>query len=518
MESLKVSDLILDYLRGSLQDGDDTTTDVLIHFNNGVIPTHRLLLASLSKMMLSIFKQDTWDEPIAIILPDFLTEDLIGCLQSVFSSSLNPQEYYDSQIHAALGINNFTWSPNNKNVKKESEKDNIDCSSVNSSLADLSKVKTEFSDSEDDDELDVYVKIKEEIGWRDLDVEDTKDVSEDRNQDEDKRGYGSREKTRALLLNFFNVDNEAKSIVCKICQTQLAHKGNMSIHLDRKHPEVLANLNLPKAKKKSKIWSYFIVDDEARTAVCKECNKQVTYLLRSSSNMAKHLRTYHPKIYFTLSKDSRRGGKMNSEMSQYSDVHPEFPNKRICKLCLEEKSVQNFKRHLRRKHNIGPSKEWLCSQCGKVFKDKWNRDLHERLHAGERPQSNQAKNRKNADKSFQCHDCGAQFTQKTNLNIHIKNQVCLNVLQLSSYKCPSCEKEFTTMNKLKGHVSRSSLCSFDNKKKPFPCEYCEKSFMTEKYLEIHTRTHTGDKPFQCEKCSKRFQTLHRVNYHNCIDT
>ena len=137
-------------MRGSLQDGDDTTTDVLIHLNNGVIPTHRLLLASLSKMMLSIFKQDTWDEPIAIILPDFLTEDLIGCLQSVFSSSLNPQENYDSQIHAALGINNFTWSPNNKNVKKESEKDNIDCSSVNSSLADLCKVKTEFSDSEDD--------------------------------------------------------------------------------------------------------------------------------------------------------------------------------------------------------------------------------------------------------------------------------------------------------------------------------------------------------------------------------
>ena len=64
---------ILKYLRSLLEDGNDTNADVFIHCSNGVLPTHRLVLASISRMLLTVFKQDTWDEPIVIILPHFTT-------------------------------------------------------------------------------------------------------------------------------------------------------------------------------------------------------------------------------------------------------------------------------------------------------------------------------------------------------------------------------------------------------------------------------------------------------------
>merc|ERR1712098_42712 len=135
-----------------------------------------------------------------------------------------------------------------------------------------------------------------------------------------------------------------------------------------------------------------------------------------------------------------------------------------------------------------------------------NRDKHEKLHSEDSIE----------EKSILCHDCGAQFSQKSALDYHIRKKVCLNRTMEGIFICPSCKKEYPSMAKLKLHLVMSSFCSYDNEKKPYPCEYCERSFMTEKKLEVHTRTHTGEKPFQCEKCSKSFKFLHRLNYHNCI--
>ena len=74
--NLFCSDLIFEYLRASLQDGSDTTADVIIHCNNGIIPSHRIVLASISNMLASILKQDTWDETITLMLMDFTVEEI----------------------------------------------------------------------------------------------------------------------------------------------------------------------------------------------------------------------------------------------------------------------------------------------------------------------------------------------------------------------------------------------------------------------------------------------------------
>merc|ERR1712098_208620 len=332
-------------------------------------------------------------------------------------------------------------------------------------------------------------------------------------------------------------------------------KRNRLKHIMNKHPEIYATLTSKnkdgslrgskkdakqgekKEKRSNPVWSYFDVDEVASTSVCKICQLQVTYK-GDCRNMDGHMRRNHTDVYATFERVKKNvKSQMDPEASKHYEDHPLNPSKRICKLCNVEFSYNNIGRHLWRKHNIGKEKRFLCSVCGKVFNDSWNKDQHEKTHFRTRcdnASEDAYKEKRNRDKheklhlegvlgekSFEekilCHDCGAQFTQKNALDYHIKHKVFLQVSQLGSYNCPSCKKEFSAMIKLKAHIMRSSLCSFENEKKPFPCQYCEKGFMTEKYLEIHTRTHTGDKPYQCEKCSKRFQTLHRVKYHNCID-
>ena len=105
---------IMGYLSSSLFDGNDSTADVLIHCSNGIIPTHRLVLASISKMLLTIFKQDTWDEPILIKIPDVTIEEMLECLGDLYDGKKNKA---DGQIKLLLGID----QDNHFNVAFEAE-------------------------------------------------------------------------------------------------------------------------------------------------------------------------------------------------------------------------------------------------------------------------------------------------------------------------------------------------------------------------------------------------------------
>ena len=97
------------------------------------------------------------------------------------------------------------------------------------------------------------------------------------------------------------------------------------------------------------------------------------------------------------------------------------------------------------------------------------------------------------EKPYQCADCGTQFTNSGVFNQHVQKKMCKmeNGATITSLTCLSCKKEFSSVTKMKLHYLRSALCTYDNIKKPFPCQLCEKSFMTEKYLEVHMRSHSG---------------------------
>lgn len=49
--------------------------------------------------------------------------------------------------------------------------------------------------------------------------------------------------------------------------------------------------------------------------------------------------------------------------------------------------------------------------------------------------------------------------------------------------------------------------------KPFKCPECDKSFVTQSSLEVHSRSHSGLKPYFCDICNKKFSERGKLNRH-----
>ena len=45
------------------------------------------------------------------------------------------------------------------------------------------------------------------------------------------------------------------------------------------------------------------------------------------------------------------------------------------------------------------------------------------------------------------------------------------------------------------------------------CKHCHKSFTTQRYLQIHTRKHTGEKTYQCKVCKEQFSRIGQLMQH-----
>ena len=486
---LNFAGLILDYLNSSLLEGGNFNADVLIHCSNGVIPTHRLVLASISKMFLSIFKQNTWDELITVLIPNVTKEELTEALYNLYSGAKKEVDprltflfKYDKNQSGHGDAKRFIFKEEQSDYPSET----------------VQKHGQDILDNFSQKPVMEYVDVKLEEQY--LDENDC--LNEDSYNDNDDKTYveiPQEEKTKR-----YRIDPETKK---KIALT-------------------------------SKARDYFEVNVNPDGLVCKLCGAILT--ATKAKNMSGHLRSRHPDIFLACTKKKGTGTKMSPELQMYCEEVPDNPSKRLCKLCSKEIVWNNIQRHIGRKHGIylKEPKQFVCSYCGRVFKEKWNRDNHEaeihqmlgkektfKFFCAECGKGFTNKtyyethlNKHSGEKPFQCPDCGTQFTSEQGLNQHLLRQACKmdNGISLTSLKCDTCQKEFSSIPKLKLHYLRSSLCSHGDDLKPFPCTECDKRFNTAKYLENHMRSHTGERPFQCEKCSKRFKFSNRLKYHNCI--
>ena len=185
-----------------------------------------------------------------------------------------------------------------------------------------------------------------------------------------------------------------------------------------------------------------------------------------------------------------------------------------------------------------------CDICLKVFKTKYNLQVHQRTHTGEKPyqcttckkyfaQAIALKTHEKihtGEKPFQCKTCTKQFSQLVTLKTHEKYHTGER-----NFECDVCHKSFIDQQSLKRHQHLHTgqkpyhcrFCAkqfsktynlkvherFHSGEKPFKCYKCKRAFTQSNDLTRHQRTHTGEKPYQCELCDKSYSQMHNLHTH-----
>jgi len=540
------SDRILAYLRSSFFDGSDSTADVLLHCSNGVIPTHRLVLASISSMLASIFKQDAyaWNEStIVILMSDFTVEQVSNYFENLYVNGSSKGNIADERsfiaVRNTLGASGFL-------PMKNEEKASNNKTEFNDTAAEKVEIDVKLEILESDTNDDDY--NGENLDENDM-INDEKCLYPEVKQTKVKSDVKTEKSHRD---SFYTVDpNDSTKWKCTFCEKSIT-KANISKHIKKQHQQkVPTDASGKTARKPIEARKYFDVDENnPLSCICKLCQKEIVNV---THRLAKHLRYKHTETFKALN-PLKYQRKYQRKLGEYYSEIPDNPAKYLCSLCNKEITTENIIRHIHIIHKIfeegydhakaaEKNKGFCCNFCGKSFTQKHNFNEHMLAkHSNEKLGEDIVKA---MGTPSVCSFCGNQFLTKTTLKYH-KCEA-----KEADFKCNKCEVTFYTPHQLKRHnkvcdkfdhcrdAIRSLTCTACNIKfedyrkfivhcvnstsctllgnKPYVCdEYeCGKMFATKELLALHTRVHTGETPYQCQFCLKKFKFVRRLHYHQC---
>nr|XP_050846315.1 zinc finger protein 341-like [Vespula vulgaris] len=139
--------------------------------------------------------------------------------------------------------------------------------------------------------------------------------------------------------------------------------------------------------------------------------------------------------------------------------------------------------------------EYRCHVCGEVFNTLSDLGLHQYAHSVQK--------QKTTEKYYCCSICKSSFSNLEALQHHTETTT-------HDYACLHCGKSFLIERFLRRHLKTHASSA------RFACEDCGKAFKTEQYLANHKLIHSEETPFLCPHCPARFKRKDRLGRHMLI--
>ena len=334
-------------------------------------------------------------------------------------------------------------------------------------------------------------------------------------------------KTSKLKKAKSGQDQEVK---CSKCDVVLRSRKRLNEHLKRIHLKQFkciicekqfgypTDLHRHKCSGKRKYEQDGSVKQQTKKAQvpellpCKEC----TYMATSKKRYNEHMKRKHKLTHkcdacdkcFGFSKDlSRHKENVHAEPSHFCDkcssfykskavyehhmktheegyVKPSF-SCQICHRSFTTKYVLSL--HIKSEH-LGIKKTWLCSHCGKKFRQLNSYKMHMNVHQGIKP--------------YVCDLCGKSFAYDKSLKEHKHMHDTVR-----KFQCRICLKTYRQRTTLQIHMKIHKTT------KDFVCKTCGRGFNQKQSLERHERIHTGIKPYTCILCQRKFGDSSTIRRH-----
>ena len=462
----KPADLIYQYLNNSLGSAMDGTSDVRIQCSDGALSAHKLVLASISKMLYEEFKENDCDETISLMMPEYTVSDVSMYLKNIYKNRPGKNKSGIPNLHQTFG------HKDSGGVLQREKKISTIGTQTDEVLEPIREPRLDELMFQDDDDWFQDAMDSGEASTTGPDGVVTikfmiKETPADGVGRPGRMKEGGRTNVSFVWDHFTRIDHERRT--CNHCaETLTVSKGStwkLRTHIIKEHKDILS--------------------EDYKNYLKREHNVDIDnpeYNSMSSENVL------DPETG-EIAKKKRKVNKIKKQFDdvwEYFKVDPVNPDQTICKICGVH--TDNHERvmsdHLYSAHDTIKGTDdtnLLCSHCGLTFEDKATRNKHEGQH-------------KNFQFWCDYSNCNKGFETKEKLDNHIRKHT-----GEKPFVCDLCSKPFSTKGALKGHMRKHST------DKPYQCNICGKAFGNRGSLKTHIRVHSDDLPYECEKCNQRFK-------------